>query len=206
MLADYIKLFFFRREFRKKNSHNLTHAINIFNLCHVEIGKWTYGGIQINDWGKEDYKVKIGNYCSIGPNVLFLLGSNHNLDTLTTYPLKVKKIKSESYEAWSKGDIILADDVWIGANVTICSGVNIGQGAVIAAGAVVTKNIPPYAIAGGVPAKIIKFRFSPVIVEKLLMTSVSSLLDKSKKENIDFFYDKITEENIDDLLKKIKGR
>lgn len=205
MIFNYIKLFIFRRKYRKVNNHNFTHAVNMFNLKHIEVGKWSYGGIQINDWGFDEHKVIIGNYCSIGPDVLFLLGSDHNLSTLTTYPLKVKKHHCVSFEANSKGDIVLSDDVWIGANVTICSGVTIGQGSVIATGAVVTKDVPPYAIAGGVPAKIIKCRFSEKLIKKLTKINIGELLDYSNLKNLEYFYTKLTEENIDFLISNIKG-
>ncbi len=205
MIFTLLKLLLFKKKYRKLNKYNLTHAVNFFDLNHVEVGKWSYGGIQINDWGKDDNKVIIGNYCSIGPNVLFLLGSDHNLNTLTTYPLKVKKLNCVLKEANSKGDIVLADDVWLGANVTICSGVTIGEGAVVAAGTVVTKDVPPYAIVGGVPAKIIKYRFSEKIIKRLTEIDIVELLDKSNTKNLDLFYTKLTEENIDFLISKIKG-
>ena len=93
MLKSIIKLYFFRRTYRKRNTHNYTHAVNIFDINHITVGKCTYGDIKINDWGKNDNKVIIGNYCSIGPNTYFLLGSDHNLNTITTYPLKVNKLE-----------------------------------------------------------------------------------------------------------------
>lgn len=185
------------------NAHNQTHAVNIFNMNHIEVGRMTYGGIEINDWGFENYKVKIGSYCSIGPGVLFLLGSDHNLDTITTYPLKVKKLQSVQKEAFSKGDITLGDDVWIGANVIICSGVKIGQGAVIAAGAVVTKDVDSYAVVGGVPARLIKYRFSQKIIDSLEHTCIADILDKADNLNIDLFYRKIDENNADTILKEM---
>lgn len=202
MLLGLIKLYWFRIRYRNRNSHNLTYAVNIFDLRHCHIGKWTYGGIQINDWSSKDYKVKIGNYCSIGPNVLFLLGSDHALDTITTYPLKVKKLKMVNKEAFSKGDIILGDDVWIGANVTVCSGVTIGQGAVIAAGAVVTKDVEPYAIVGGVPARIIRYRFTQEIIQQLLTVNLDDLLSGTSLINIEIFYEKINSKgDLDRVLK-----
>jgi acetyltransferase-like isoleucine patch superfamily enzyme len=112
--------------------------------------------------------VKIGKKCSIAMNCTFTL-SNHLLDTFSTHPsdrhlFPHKKGNTSSY---SKGDIIIKNDVWIGVNSTILDGITIGNGAVIAAGAVVTKDVPPYAIVGGNPAKIIKYRFSKEIIDEI---------------------------------------
>lgn len=93
-------------------------------------------------------KVKIGKNCSIAPNVV-IVGSNHNFKDLN------KIIKKQGSEL--KG-IIIEDDIWIAANSTILDGVTIGKGSVVAAGAVVNKDIPPYSVVGGVPARIIKSR------------------------------------------------
>ena len=100
----------------------------------------------------------IGNYISIAQNVHFLLDVEHFANHISTYPFKVKLLHSQKSESFSKGDIIIDDDVWIGYGATILSGVRIGQGAVVATGAVVTSDVPPYAIVGGVPAKVIKYR------------------------------------------------
>ena len=105
-------------------------------------------------------------------------------------------------EAFSKGDITLGDDVWVGANVTICSGVTIGQGAVIAAGAVVTKDVEPYTIVGGVPARIIRYRFSQEIIKRLLTVDLERLLGRTSVANIGTFYKKIN--NNDDLERMLK--
>ena len=203
MLKSIINMYFFRKTYRKHNSHNFTYATNLFDINHIMVGKYTYGGIKINDWGKNDNKVIIGSYCSIGPNTYFLLGSDHNLNTITTYPLKVKKLKTEEKEAISKGNIELKDDVWVGANVTICSGITIGQGAVIGTGAVVTKDIPPYAIAVGVPAKVIKYRFSEEVITKFLQLDIVSLLDSVSEKNISLFYQEINENNFDEIISKL---
>lgn len=103
----------------------------------------------------------------------------------------------------SKGDIVVGDDVWFGCNVTVLSGVTIGQGAVIAAGTVVTKNIPPYAIAGGVPAKILKYRFSQEIINYLLKLDFNNLTTEFIKENEDFLYQEINSiEQVEGLILK----
>jgi len=127
----------------------------------VMIGDFTYGNPLIMSWG-ENTKLTIGKFCSIGANVQIYLGGNHHTDWLTTYPFNV--LLKDQYPgidgecAATKGDITIGNDVWIANNVTILSGVTIGDGAVIAAGAVVTRDIPPYSIAGGVPARTKKAR------------------------------------------------
>lgn len=100
----------------------------------------------------------------------FLLGGEHRNDFVTTYPFNAlledfNFIKGHPH---TKGDINVGNDVWIGSNVKILSGVNIGDGAIIGANSLVTKDIPPYAIAGGNPAKIIKYRFDNETNDKLL--------------------------------------
>ena len=91
-------------------------------------------------------------------------------------------------EGKSKGNIYVDDDVWIGYGAIILSGVHIGQGAVIAAGAVVTVDIPPYAIVGGVPAKVLKYRFESDMIEELLKIDYSKLDKEMIEEHIDDLY------------------
>lgn len=112
--------------------------------------------------------VKIGKKCSIAANCTFSL-SNHLTDRFSTSASKNTLFthKQGNLSSYSKGDIIIKNDVWIGTNVTILDGITIGNGSVIAAGAVITKDVPPYAIVGGNPAKLIKYRFSQDIVEQL---------------------------------------
>jgi virginiamycin A acetyltransferase len=86
-----------------------------------------------------------------------MLGHDHTMLNISTYQFKAKIVKPGSLEAISKGDNTVDNDVWIGFRSTIMSGVHIGQGAVVAAGAVVTKDVPPYAIVGVVPARVIKY-------------------------------------------------
>ncbi len=160
---------------RKKNAHNKTTMKNSFNFECVSVGKETYGSLNILS-ERSDVYLRIGNFCSIASDVLFVLSSEHPKNYISTYPFKVM-IQGEEHEAISKGNILIDDDVWIGAKATIMSGVHINQGAIIAAGAVVTKDVPPYAIVGGVPAKVINYRFSPNVIDKMLSIDFS-LLDR----------------------------
>ncbi|MCI9362449.1 MAG: CatB-related O-acetyltransferase [Hungatella sp.] len=197
-LIRMIKLLIFKRKWRKINKNNSTYPLDLFPISSVLIGRYSYGGIKILTFG-EEYQVKIGDFCSIGPNVLFVLKADHPLDRISTFPFKVK-VLGEDYEATCKGDIILEDDVWIGANVTVLSGVHIRQGAVIAAGAVVASDIPPYAIAGGVPAKVIKYRFDKSIITKLQQFSFKSISKEMIGDHSDLFYTEVTADNIDFLI------
>lgn len=114
----------------------------------------------------------------------------HRVNTVSTHPYKAKCLRLGD-EAFSKGDIVVDDDVWIGYGATIMSGTHIGQGAIVATGAVVTKDVPPYAIVGGVPAKVIKYRFSSDMIEELLKIDYSKLSEKMIKEHIDGLYSEL---------------
>lgn len=119
-------------------------------------------------------KLKIGKFCSIACGAKFLFTSgNHALKSLSTYTFPIffkewdldpKNIR----DAWdNKGDIVVGNDVWIGYEAVVLSGVTIGDGAIIGTRAVVTKDVPPYTIVGGVPAKPIRKRFDDAVIERL---------------------------------------
>jgi len=138
------------------------------------VGKQTYGhdNIDIYYWGENTW-LDIGDYCSISGHILVYLGGNHRIDWATTYPFgHVNKNTFNMFDGkghpGTKGDVKIGNDVWIGTYVTIMSGVTIGDGACIACNSVVTKDVPPYGIAGGNPAKLIKNRFSDDIIKKFL--------------------------------------
>lgn len=192
-LKKRIKLFLFKKKWRKLNAHNNTFVLDLFPPKCMEVGRFSYGGLKVLTFGDE-YKVKIGDFCSVGPNVLFVLQADHYVDRVSTFPFKVKALGKKN-EAISKGNIILEDDVWIGANVTVLSGVHIGQGAVVSAGAVVTKDVPPYSIVGGVPARIIKYRFDEDIIKELLNINYKKVELNDVVKNIDKLYEPVNGNN-----------
>jgi len=192
-IKELVKLFLFRKKWRKKNACNKTIAANMFDMDQVTVGKYTYGAIRILNYGNGQ-QLKIGNFCSIAGDTMFILNADHYVDTISTYPYLVQMgLEGVTREGVSKGDIVIDDDVWIGYRSTILSGVHIGQGAVVAAGAVVTKDVPPYAIVGGVPAKVIKYRFSPEIVEELMQVDFSRLTEQDVAAHTKELYEKLTE-------------
>lgn len=136
---------------------------------NVSIGDYTYGNFEIREWDNKT-KLKIGKYCSIADGVIFLLGGEHRSDFITTYPFNAL-LKNFNYiggHPHTKGNITIGNDVWIGSEAKILSGVNIGDGAIIGANSIVTKDVPPYAIAAGNPAKIVRYRFDEITINKLL--------------------------------------
>ncbi len=127
----------------------------------VSIGRGTYftdGGPNVKDWIGS--KVTIGNYCSIAPEVTFLSGADHHLEYVTTSPF--------GRPATTGGAIVVGSDVWVGYRAILLSGVSVGHGAVIGAGSVVTKDVHPYAIVAGVPAKHLRNRFPRSLIRQLL--------------------------------------
>lgn len=158
----------------KKTLSEPLNSQNIFRKKYPNyiIGKSTYGVPRVHDWN-EGSTLQIGSYCSISDNVQIYLGGHHRSDWITTYPFPAfyEKAKHIKDYGGTNGDVIIGSDVWIAANVIILSGVTIGHGAVIANGSIVTKNIAPYEIVGGDPAKHIRYRFTPEIITLLLSLS-----------------------------------
>lgn len=139
----------------------------------MTVGKYTYGAqaIHVFQWG-EGATLSIGAFCSVAQGVQVFLGGNHRTDWVTTYPFG--HIHQQQFNTFSgkghpitNGNVNIGNDVWIGTQAAIMSGVSIGNGAVIAAHAMVTKDVPPYAIVGGNPAKVLRYRFDESTISSL---------------------------------------
>ena len=153
----------------------------------IEIGKYTYG-YSISDIAKG---TKIGAFCSIASGVK-IGAMNHPTNFISTNPFLYYSSRGfidKDIEISQKEPVVIEDDVWIGANSIVLPGVKIGKGAIIGAGAVVTKNVQPYAVLGGVPARVIKYRFNENLISKLIKIDWAKWDDKKIRENIELFYD-----------------
>lgn len=161
-----------------------------------EIGNHTYGTPFVMDSGISN--LKIGKFCSIAPGVNIILG-NHITNTASTYPFSSLKTfwpgarKNSIADHESKGDVNIGNEVWIGSNATIMPGVKIADGAVIAANSVVTKDVKPYSIVGGNPAKLIRMRHSDEIIEALLQIKWWDWSDEEVDNNIKYLMSDINE-------------
>jgi acetyltransferase-like isoleucine patch superfamily enzyme len=167
------------------------------------IGKLTYGiSLQITevDKGRNGDKLKIGNYCSIADGVGILLDSAHRPDWITTYPFSYvfEEFRNTFGVPISKGNVNIGNDVWIGKNALILSGVTIGDGAVIGAGSVVTKDVEPYAIVAGNPARLIRKRFDQETINELLKIKWWQWDTQRIKENMPL----LLSNRIDEFIKK----
>ena len=159
----------------------------------VVIGPHSYGLPNVLYW---DYKTKlvIGKYCSISEGTTFLLGGEHRGDWVSTYPFGAFAKAWPSPAALrdhtiSKGDITVGHDVWIGHGSVILSGVTIGNGAIIGAGSIVTKDIEDFAVVGGNPARLIKYRFDEATRKRVLDSAWWDWPEEKILANLDLLMD-----------------
>lgn len=194
-LRKHIKLNSFRRGWMRAHPDSELIPMNCFPKNIVEVGRYSYGELNVITFDSKT-KLCIGSFVSIAQQVTFLLDVEHYIDHFSTFPWKVKMLGESTPETFSKGDIVIGDDVWIGYGATIMSGVKIGQGAVIAAGAMVTKDVPPYAVVAGVPAKVIKYRFSDDYIRQMKKIDFNDFTDEIIRNNLSNLYTHLTLECI----------
>lgn len=170
----------------RSNDFQIVYLKNVITRANIEVGDYTiYNDFYDDpkDFEKNNVlyhypinndKLIIGKFCSIACKAKFLMTSgNHSMKSLSTYTFPIFYEEWDETinvkEAWdNKGDIIIGNDVWIGYDAIIMSGVKIGDGAIIGTRALVTKDVPPYTIVGGAPAKPIKKRYDDDTISKLL--------------------------------------
>ena len=174
----------------------------IFPKNVMYIGKYTYGMPKIVNFGDGCF-LRVGKFCSISGNVTIFLKAEHRVDWVSTYPFPYFFTKWPSAmnirgHPKCKGDVIIGNDVWIGYGANILSGVKVGDGAVIGAFSLVTKDVAPYTVVGGNPAKEIRKRFDDELIEKLLKLKWWDWDEEKIMKNI---HD-ICSSNLEQFLKK----
>lgn len=175
-------------------------------IFHSSIGDYSYVG-----HNSRLTHAHVGKFCSLAGDGSYGMGT-HSLDHISTSSIFTSK-RNGTLIKWTdksmfeeyKG-INIGNDVWIGTRVLVMGGVNIGNGAVVAAGAVVTKDVPPYAVVGGVPAKVLKYRFSEDVIQELENSKWWMLEDGILKENINLFQKPLEEENLKKIIRLCKEK
>lgn len=158
---------------------------------YVSIGRGTYG-LDRNSFAglSPDCPVSIGHYCSFGPEIMIFCKTDHRVDLPSTYPIRtlLSEPGKGNRDAITRGPITIGNDVWIGARAMILSGVTIGDGAVIGAGAVVSRDVAPFTVNAGVPARQIRNRFTPAQAAALAEIAWWNWPEERIKQQAELFY------------------
>lgn len=204
-----------KKVYPRTNDKQTIYLKNVITNPNISVGDYTMYNDFVHDptqfennnvlyhYPVNNDKLIIGKFCSIACGAKFLFNSaNHNMNSISTYPFPLffeewDLNREDITDSWNnKGNIVIGNDVWIGYEAVIMAGVTVGDGAIIGTRAVVTKDVPPYAIVGGVPAKIIRKRFSDDIISKLLEIKWWDW----EKEKIQKNIEAIKSGNIDNLV------
>lgn len=189
----------------RSNDYQTVYLKNVITRTNIEVGDYTiYNDFYDDprDFEKNNVlyhypvnkdKLIIGKFCSIACKAKFLMTSgNHSMKSLSSYTFPIFYEEwgldvSHVTDAWdNKGDIVIGNDVWIGYEAVIMSGVKIGDGAIIGTRAVVTKDVPPYTVVGGMPAKVIKKRFDDDTIDKLMKIQWWNWTEEKIQANIPY--------------------
>lgn len=190
--------------FRLTNKHNGVSVKRTSNIDAIQVGVGSYGELNVLSFKNQNEKLIIGNYVSIASNVTFILGGNHQRSAFSNYPIASMFTQlCPERDAQTKGEIIVEDEVWIGANVIILSGITIGKGAIVAAGSVVTKDVKPFSIVGGNPARFIRYRIPENLIEERKRVDLIDIDRMDVTKNIDLFYQELNPSNLE-TIKKMK--
>jgi hypothetical protein len=163
--------FTFRRAHDAVVEPRLAQQRRLVKAGRMTIGQHTYGIPVIKTYDLVATRLVVGAYSALSEEAIVMLGGEHAIDRVTTYPLRMRLQLPGAGEDGIPvpiGDTVIGSDVWLTMRTFVRGGVTIGDGAIVASGAVVTKDVPPYAIVGGNPAKVIRYRFSPEQIEALL--------------------------------------
>jgi chloramphenicol O-acetyltransferase type B len=151
----------------------LRRGAGVANLAQkypqYDIGRGSYGDLSVLDFG-EGATFRMGAYCSVARGVQVFLGGEHRTDWVTTFPFSALDPRFANIKGHprTRGDVTIGNDVWLARDAKVMSGVSIGDGAVVGAGALVTRDVPPYGVVAGNPATLLRHRFEPHIVARLL--------------------------------------
>jgi virginiamycin A acetyltransferase len=197
-----LRLWAFRKSFKARFPHQHMKPVSasLFDIAKIEVGDFSYGPLNAICWNNPREHLSIGRFVSVSPEVVFLLGGNHDYRLPSTYPFDSLVLRDRQDVPATKGRIVVHDDVWIGQRAMILSGVDVGQGSVIAAGAVVTHDVEPYSIVAGNPARVVKHRFPETVIQELMTWADYSLLDaQTIRQYRDLLYQPVTAQNLDQL-------